>query len=792
MTTGPVRIPLPRAVRVPGAWRLPRLDWAIAAAVALMLPALSVLAYRALPRGGDLLLHYYRTVALDATLRRGLLYTRWMPDLVYGYGYPLFHFYAPLSSYLSEAIHLAGASFPLSMRLMSALTLAALGLGTYLWARDLLGSARAGWVAVAAAVYAPFVLSTPLARGSLSDGLALALLPFAFWGLCRLAQRPTIPRLAVAALLVAALLLSHNVTALVSYPVLALYGFAVTGKTRRRGPVLVVGALLLGLALSAFFWLPALADRGWTRLDLFIAEAEYDYRANFSSPGQLLRWPVPAETGLMNPPGPYHANPVVLVLGAIGVAWAWRVRLQARAALTLLWAAGLGLLFLNLPQSAWLWERIPLLPVIQFPFRLLGPASILLAAPAAAALAGPGSGRAKWAWQAAPVAIALLLVLPSIPVLYPLRLREPLGGSTLSDVTRYQQAAGALGTTSSGEYLPKTIEDLPEGPAFPGMDLGASLAAKLDASTLPSGTRCEAVDRGSLAAEWHISAPAAFTAVVHTFYFPGWQAWLDGRPLDVAPAPQTGLIRCAVPAGEHRLILRYGPTPVTALADGLSIAAAVVLVLLLAGYGIRVPVVAARLETFARLPLSGTAWVPLTRAESVLLGVLGLSLLVLKVAWLDRFDSPWRRGYDGQHVPGARQEVQVDLGGQVRLLAFDPLPARLAPGQTAPLVLYWGALKPLDGNYSASVQIIDDRLNKIAHVDHYRPGGYPTAWWPVSEYNRDSYQLRIDPGARPGTYSVLVVLYHPVTGQRLVPAPGVPGAERGALEVQRIQVEGGA
>ena len=66
------------------------------------------------PYSDDGLLHLFRTFAIDRTIHAGVLYPRWLPDLGYGYGYPIFDFYPPLASYIVETIHLLGAGFALA------------------------------------------------------------------------------------------------------------------------------------------------------------------------------------------------------------------------------------------------------------------------------------------------------------------------------------------------------------------------------------------------------------------------------------------------------------------------------------------------------------------------------------------------------------------------------------------------------------------------------------------------------------------------------------------------------
>src|SRR4030042_3944603 len=59
-----------------------------------------------------------RLYELDQALAAGQFPARWVKDLGFGYGYPLFIFYPPLVYYLGEVFHLLfGATYILSIKL---------------------------------------------------------------------------------------------------------------------------------------------------------------------------------------------------------------------------------------------------------------------------------------------------------------------------------------------------------------------------------------------------------------------------------------------------------------------------------------------------------------------------------------------------------------------------------------------------------------------------------------------------------------------------------------------------
>ena len=64
-----------------------------------------------LARTNDTLPHLYRAIQLDALVGAGAFFPRWAPDLVFGYGYPVFNFFPYLAHYLIVAAHRLGLDF---------------------------------------------------------------------------------------------------------------------------------------------------------------------------------------------------------------------------------------------------------------------------------------------------------------------------------------------------------------------------------------------------------------------------------------------------------------------------------------------------------------------------------------------------------------------------------------------------------------------------------------------------------------------------------------------------------
>src|SRR5690606_28824714 len=57
-----------------------------------------------LPNGTDTLYHIYRVAEMDRTWAQGVLFPDWAQTFYYGYGSPLFHYYASLTYYITSIL----------------------------------------------------------------------------------------------------------------------------------------------------------------------------------------------------------------------------------------------------------------------------------------------------------------------------------------------------------------------------------------------------------------------------------------------------------------------------------------------------------------------------------------------------------------------------------------------------------------------------------------------------------------------------------------------------------------
>lgn len=726
----------------------PWLDFGLALVLSLFI-IWPLVQNRGLPNGTDTFYHIQRVAEMDRAWSQGVLFPRWAESFYYGYGSPLFHYYASLT-YYSTSVLMRMFSLDAVGALRALIVICGLvaGGGMFLFMRARV-SALAGFIAAATYVYTPYLLyQEPYARGDFPELLALALFPLVLWLFERLLRGGRGVSFGLAAVGVLLLINAHNLMAVVLTAMLGawLAWNALAYGWRRAG--LALAALLTGVGLAASFWLPVLLERDAVQLANLIALAELDYR-NFFMPLQHLLAPVPRlDSGAINGLLPvYRLGLTQWLLALMGAALAAVVIVRAGAPRRVIYAlaffavAGAGLVFLVTPLSEWVWRLFSPLAYLQFPWRLLGPAGFCLAA-----LAGMN---ALWLerlpGRRAQALAAVAIVAPiaaSMPLFHVTEWKNT--GMDTSVAAYHQTEIDGLqfGTTYSGEFLPADVNVVPD----PTPDLLAAYAAghpldRAHRAALPDGVTLALVDSGVQHNVWHTQADHAFTLEVLTFYFPGWQAEINGQPAPVYPSDPHGLITFDVPAGEHEVRLWLGQTPARNLGAGVSLAALVVIGLALVGWR-------------GTTPADGTAeTVSWHRGAALAAGGLQIALMLLMmrpgIAWLE---SP----------PGvallAKHPVRYHLGESIQLLGYDLPRTTYAPGDQIELTVYWYAAEPVVYGYNSFIHISNGGP-PLAQADKINPAGRPTLEWTQDGYLHDPYVIDLPPDMPPGEYGIYAGLY---------------------------------
>jgi hypothetical protein len=519
--------------------------------------AVSPLFVHGFPRGHDWTFELVRVAEYQAALASGQVPPHWGENLYAGYGSPVFLFYAPLFS--------AGASmlgWMLGSATAGACAWLVLLLAVAVWAcRGMAacasgpgnesalrasgpgnesalrasgpGNEAAARVAVSVYVLHPYLLGDAFLRNANAELAALCIVPLVVWGALEARERPHRASVLLSGGLGLSIL-SHNLTALVATALaLGVAGVDAPGGSRRRWLALSLGGAL-GLALAAFFWVPALSLVSWVRTEDLLT-GKFDFHRQFPDPATVFGYARFYATGVV--------TPAVLVLAAVATARAGRGRRRRLLGGAL--AAAATLLFLATRASTPLWETLPGLPLFQFPWRMLGPLALTTSLAAALSFAvffehAPARRR-----LVAELAVFALCVFNALPVLTRV---EPIPemARSLDWLTPAAVRRGSQSVTVRDEYLPRGAD-----PSAWMRDAGSPQPVRvLSGQAELSGV----AERGSRI-DFRVESAEPVKLRLARWAFPGWRLEIDGRVAETERGAD-GAIQVDVPAGEHELGLR--------------------------------------------------------------------------------------------------------------------------------------------------------------------------------------------------------------------------------------------
>ncbi|HDN80862.1 MAG TPA: hypothetical protein ENG33_10415 [Chloroflexi bacterium] len=522
---------------------------------------------------------------LDRSIRDGVLYPRWSPDFAFGYGYPFFNIYGPLSSYVGEVFHLLGFDFVTSVKIVFGLSIVLSGLAMFLFVRRLMGS-RAALVAAMVYVYAPYHIFDIYVRAALAESVSFVFIPLVLWGGYETVMHPRWNAIVGMAFAYAGLMFTSNLVTLLITPILALYitvlvlvklldemplrGFSREYVLMLMGEFLHLAippatGLLLGLLLSAVFWLPAATEFKYVRTDQWMG-GYYDYQDHFVYFFQLFspRWGFD-----ISRPGPdddlgFQLGIVPYALGVLSLLAFSRLKGHLKAQAVFFLALTVAVIFLALPTSLPLWEALRLVRFAQFPWRLLFIPVLSLSFLAPLILEATGRDTPPLS----AVLLAVLVVLGSYPYVRAEPGEPPEGGVSLAGLMRFQRTSNEM--TGSTAW----VREIPTWSPFADLHIaGIEVVTRIDYGSIPD-------DTSAVTLEWHTASELIgyktdrddLTITFNLFYYPGWTAYLLEKeddtyrvvgklPLKPEDGP-LGRVTVKVPRGLHYVLLRFEDTPI--------------------------------------------------------------------------------------------------------------------------------------------------------------------------------------------------------------------------------------
>lgn len=414
------------------------------------------------------------------------------------------------------------------------------------------------------------------------------------------------------------------------------------------------------------------------------------------------------------------------------------------------------MIFFMLPISEGVWAIIRPLAFLQFPWRFLGPVAFCLAV-----LAGMN---ALWIERLAghirALAIAAAVIIP-IALAMPTFYVDEWEHETLDTSPRAYLAAETQGlqraTTFSNEYLPRDVSVLPDPNQRLVDDYSDGYPVdKANRDALPDGVDIELLEHGPQHDSWHVASDEPFTLEILALYYAGWQAEVDGAPVEITPSKPHGLITLPVPAGEHNIRVFLGSTPARNIGLGVTVMSALGLAAVCYYVWRKHRYVGTGHVTEGNAkPLSALQpAIPQNYLPALILG--GIIQLVLMLLFM-REGIAWVNSPPGQALV-AQKPLEYHFGDNFNLLGYDLNADVFHPGDRLELNLYWYAHTPTINGYASFVHLSTGGP-PLAQADKLNPAGRPTKGWMPDGYLRDEYVIILPPDMPPGEYRLIVGLY---------------------------------
>jgi len=496
---------------------------------------------------------------------------RWVPDMGYGNGFPLFNYYSPLPYFLGAVFSYA-VGYVNSAKILFFIPLLLGGISMYFLGRELFGK-NGELVAGTLFLFAPYRALDSYVRGAVAESFALSLIPLVFYFSLRLIRKGRKTDFVGTVLSLLFFLLSHNIMTVIFLPFLLVWLLLILFLEGRNNLKFLITALILGIGMAAFFLLPAYFEKELVQINSLTSGA-LDFRNNFISLSRLFTdrlWGYNGATkSLMSDLSfqigwPHWWLVILALILVLSMIIKSRGRRFKECLLPFFLIATFVLaVFMIHNRSAFIWEKISLLAYVQFPWRFLAVGiftTSLLGGYCVSFLKGKLSFFLT-------ILIIFLAVVLNWKYFRPQTFYSEVNDSSkLSGVEWKNQQKGAL-----LDYLPRTATEPRE--AAPSRPLVVSGEAEIDGFL-----------KNSKSFSFSVISKSESKIDVPVFAFPGWTVKINGKISDYSVG-DIGRIEIVLPSGNFMIEGVFGNTSIRTFSNIISLASFVLFAFFLRNFGI--------------------------------------------------------------------------------------------------------------------------------------------------------------------------------------------------------------
>ncbi len=489
---------------------------------------------------------------------------RWVPDMGFGNGFPLYNYYNPFPYYLGALLSFI-FGYIFSAKILFLIPLVVGPLGMYLFVKDLWGKIP-GLASAILFMFAPYRALDIYVRGALSESFAIALVPFIFYILIKLLNKNAYKYFLLSVLLLGAFFTSHTIMTILFLPWIIIWcAFWIIYE--KKNPLNLILAFFWGFGLSAFFTIPAYFEKDLVNTDS-LRIGDLNFRAHFVSVKQIFLdrfWGYGASV-------PGDKDTISLQIGwplwffvplsSIGLVFLFfkKDKQLLKNLFIVLFALTMFLfsVFMMHNKSAFIWELSDTLQYTQFPWRFLAlsifSASIL------------GGFFVSLFSKKLPILILMIICLTTVFLnwsyfnpqkIYSLNDEQKLSGKLWEE----QQKAAILDYLPITSYEPR--ERAPDSPIVKSGD-----------------TKIIDYKKNSNSFSFNAGVIKKSNIEVPVFDFPNWSIYENNRKINHSNDNLLGRIEINLPKGEYEIIGVFENTNIRIIANVLTIFSVISLILI--------------------------------------------------------------------------------------------------------------------------------------------------------------------------------------------------------------------
>lgn len=501
--------------------------------------------------------HIIRIGQMYDDLKAGQIPARWASSAYYGLGQPVFVANFQLPYYLGAFFHLTGISLADSLKFQLIMAAILSGFFTYLFLERLFGVFPAV-VGVFIYTWSPYHFADTYTRAAVGEVWIFVLLPLLFY-LLTFSRFKDPKAIIIGSFIWGLAVLSHTTFIICLFPWLLVYSLYL-GRRKKSvaGVKYFLGISIAGFVLSSFCWLPAVFERQYLFFDRSL---ENFYQHQFISVFQLLHIPKP-KVSIVSILRFGEVNTPLLAVAAVYISLIklgkkiWRKKNYSLAGFFLI--SCFILLFLISPQSRFVWEKISILDILMFPWRLLLPAVFCASVLTAFIIA---SVTGKVIRVAVGILTVFLIIITNNFFLNP-------GLLTVRSDDYYRKLGGDT-IYFEDIFMPKTAVGDLKNYAIPVVE------------AINSKAIVENIHIDAAQITFNIINPEEKAVVkIGQLNFPGWKVNIDGVETPISGEMVKmengkekvikGLISFSAPKGFHHIVVRFTETPARKISNIIS------------------------------------------------------------------------------------------------------------------------------------------------------------------------------------------------------------------------------